>query len=51
MVRLAAQQLLDTVELPVGEAEGAMERLFCDPRQGFESTGLLGALGEPASGR
>jgi hypothetical protein len=33
VVRLAAEQLLDTVEFPVGESEGAMERLFCDPRQ------------------
>jgi hypothetical protein len=37
VVRLAAQELLDTVELPVGQPEGAMERLFGDPRQGFES--------------
>ena len=33
VIRLALHQLLDTVELPVGEAEGAVERLFCDPRQ------------------
>ena len=33
VVRLALEQLLDTVELPVGEAEGAVERLFGDPRQ------------------
>jgi hypothetical protein len=51
VVRLAAEQLLDTVEFPVGEAEGAMERLFCDPRQGFESSGPLGALGSPAAAR
>jgi hypothetical protein len=37
MVRLTAEQLLNTVELPVGQPEGAMERLFGDPRQGFES--------------
>ena len=38
VVRLAAEQLPDSVELPVGEAEGAMERLFCDPRQRIESS-------------
>jgi hypothetical protein len=37
VVRLAAQQLLDSVELPVGEPEGAVERLFRDGRQMFES--------------
>jgi hypothetical protein len=30
VVRLALQQLMDTVELPVREAELAMERLFRD---------------------
>jgi len=38
VVRLALEQLLDTVELPVGQAEGAVERLFCDPRQMIESS-------------
>ena len=38
MVRLALHQLPDTVELPVGQPEGAVERLFGDPRQGFESS-------------
>jgi hypothetical protein len=38
VVRLAREQLLDTVELPVGQTEGAMERLFGDPRQGSESS-------------
>ena len=33
VVRVAAHQLADTVELPVGEAERAMERLFRDLRQ------------------
>ena len=42
VIRLALQQLLDTVELPVGEAEGAVKRLFCDPRQVFESSGVAG---------
>jgi hypothetical protein len=38
VVRLAAQELLDSVELPVGEPEGAMERLFRDGRQVIESS-------------
>jgi hypothetical protein len=38
VVRLALEQLLDTVEFPVGQSEGAVERLFGDPRQGFESS-------------
>jgi hypothetical protein len=33
VVRLAVEQVADTFELPVGEAEGAVKRLFCDPRQ------------------
>jgi hypothetical protein len=33
VIRVALQQLADTFELPVGEAEGAVKRLFCDPRQ------------------
>jgi hypothetical protein len=37
IVRPAAEQLLDSVELPVGEPEGAMERLFRDGRQVAES--------------
>jgi hypothetical protein len=42
VVRLAAEQIADSVELPVREAEGAMERLFDDPRQRFESSDGLG---------
>jgi hypothetical protein len=38
VVRLAPEQVLDTVEFPVGQPEGAVERLFGDPRQGFESS-------------
>ena len=38
VVRVAAEQFADSVELPVREAEGAVERLFCDPRQGSESS-------------
>jgi hypothetical protein len=33
VVGLAVEQVADTFELPVGEAEGAVKRLFCDPRQ------------------
>ena len=33
VVRLAPEQLADTVELPVGETERSMERLFRDLRQ------------------
>jgi hypothetical protein len=35
VVRLAIEQLLDTVEFPVGQSEGVVERLFGDPRQEF----------------
>jgi hypothetical protein len=37
MIRLAAEQIADSVELLVREAERAVERLFCDPRQESES--------------
>jgi hypothetical protein len=33
VVGLSLEQLADTFELPVREAEGAVKRLFCDPRQ------------------
>jgi hypothetical protein len=42
VVRLPLEQLLDTVEFPVGQAEGAVERLFCNPRQGSESSDAFG---------
>jgi len=38
VVRLAAEQVADSVELPVGEAEGPVERLFRDLRQSPESS-------------
>jgi hypothetical protein len=38
LVRPAAEQLVDPLELSVGEAELTMER-YCDPRQGSESSG------------
>jgi hypothetical protein len=47
VVRLALHQLLDAVELTVGEAEGAVKRLFCDPRQVSESSGVPGCAGRP----
>jgi len=37
VVRVAAQKLPDSIGLPVGEAERAMERLFDDLRQVIES--------------
>ena len=42
-VRVAAEQPPDSLELPVGEPEGAVERLFGDERQMEESS--------PGSGR
>src|SRR5918999_3492518 len=33
VVGLTTEYVADTFELPVGEAEGAVKRLFCDPRQ------------------
>jgi hypothetical protein len=37
VVRLPPEQVADTVELSVREAECAVERLFGDPRQGSEN--------------
>jgi hypothetical protein len=37
VVRVAAEQLADAVELSVRQAESAVERLFGDPRQGPEN--------------
>jgi hypothetical protein len=36
-VRVAFQQLADTVELTVGKPEGAVERLLGDARQGIRA--------------
>jgi hypothetical protein len=33
MVRLASEQPADSIELPIGEPEGAVERLFRNQRQ------------------
>jgi hypothetical protein len=38
VVRLAAEPLVDSVQLTVGQPEGAVERLFRDGRQGSESS-------------
>jgi hypothetical protein len=38
VVRRPCEQLADSVELPVGETERAVERLFDDPRQGPENS-------------
>jgi hypothetical protein len=40
VVGVSAEQVADTVELPVGQPEGAMQGLFRDLRQGPESSRL-----------
>jgi hypothetical protein len=45
MVRLTLEQLADSIELPVGEPEGAVERLFCNPRQVLQSSRAVGWAG------
>jgi hypothetical protein len=52
VVRVAREQFADTVELPVREAESAMERLFGDPRQVPESSRGCGRfrVGRKAAG-
>jgi len=42
MVRLAREQLADSVELPVREAECAVEGLFCDRSQVIQSSRASG---------
>ena len=37
VVRVAAEELPDSIRLPVGETEGPMERLFRDLRQAIQS--------------
>jgi hypothetical protein len=44
VVRRPGEQLADSVELPVGETERAVERLFDDPRQGPENSRLDGRV-------
>jgi hypothetical protein len=44
MVRVAAEQLLDTLRLPVGEIEGAVERLGGDLRQVIQSNQRCGGI-------
>jgi hypothetical protein len=48
VVRVAAEKLPDSIRLPVGEAEGAMERLFRDLRQVIQSS--RGSGGPTSSG-
>jgi len=38
VVRVAPEQLPDTLQLPVREAESAVERMFDDRRQDLQST-------------
>ena len=47
MVRVAAQELLDPVRLPVGEPEGAVERLIGDLAQVIQSSRGSGGLPAP----
>jgi hypothetical protein len=44
VVRLAFEQLTDSVVLLVGKTERAMQRLFVDPRQRPESNGEPGRV-------
>jgi hypothetical protein len=44
VVRLALEQVADTVEFPVGEAEGTMERLLDDASQRPESSAAGGRI-------
>jgi hypothetical protein len=48
VVRVALQQQPDTVELPVGETERPVERLFLDRAQVPESNGGAGRPPTPA---
>jgi hypothetical protein len=38
VVRVAAEKLPDSFGFPIGETEGAMERLICDLRQASQSS-------------
>jgi hypothetical protein len=44
VVRLPAEELLDTVELAVGQPEGTVQRLFRDRSQVVQSSAASGAL-------
>jgi hypothetical protein len=44
VVRVALQQFADSLELAVREPEGAVERLFGDPRQGVENSRSSGRV-------
>ena len=49
MVRVAAEQLPDTLRLPVGETEGAVERLGGDLRQVIQSNQGCGGISRRTS--
>jgi hypothetical protein len=44
MVRVAAEQLPDTVRLPVGQTEGTVERLGGDLRQVIQCNRVCGGI-------
>jgi hypothetical protein len=49
-VRVALEQPADTFQLPIGEPEGAVQRLFRNCRQSYFSlTRALGAIGPAAA--
>jgi hypothetical protein len=48
VVRVAFEQVADTVEFPVGQAEGPVQRLFGDLRQMEESSRRSGQGSSPA---
>jgi hypothetical protein len=47
IVRRALEQFADSIELPVGESEGAVEWLFRDARQKGECSRGRGCPGRP----
>jgi len=49
MVRVSAEQLPDTLRLPVGETEGAVERLGGDLRQVIQSNQCCGGISRRTS--
>jgi hypothetical protein len=51
VIRVALEQVADTVEFPVGQPEGAMQGLLRDLRQGPESSRLTRRPAPPFTGR
>jgi hypothetical protein len=47
VVRIAAEELPDTVRLPVGETERAVQLLFRDLRQEIQCSGRVGETDRP----